>query len=152
MTSSGFIVNPTFDKVLMIHHNIMKKWAWTGGHADGESDLLAVALKEAKEETGVKEIQPLSQQIASLDILSVSSHMKNNKYVNTHLHLSIAYLLICDENQSLKVCENENSGVAWIDMHKINPEHFSQHDVYLYQKLINKIQKYKKETEESLWK
>lgn len=37
-------------------------------------------------------------------------------------------------------------------MHKINPEHFSQHDVYLYQKLINKIQKYKKETEESLWK
>ena len=149
ITSSGFIMNPTLTKVLMIHHNIMKKWAWTGGHADGESDLLAVALKEAREETGVKVIQPLSSQIASLDILPVSSHFKNGCYVNTHLHLSVAYLLICDENQPLKICEKENSGVEWIDIDMINHQYFSEHDVYLYHKLIDRAQK---EVEKIRWK
>ena len=75
-TSSGFILNENKDKVLMIYHNLYNSWAWTGGHADGEEDLLKVAIKEAKEETGVVNIQPLSTQIMSLDILPVWGHMK----------------------------------------------------------------------------
>ena len=138
ITSSAFIVNENCNKALMIHHNIMKKWAWTGGHADGDSDLLAVALKEAKEETGVINIKPLTNQIASIDILPVRCHEKKNHYINTHLHLSIAYLLECDENQSLHICQDENSGVEWVDFDKINDEHFCEYDVYLYTKLINK--------------
>ena len=59
LTSSGFILNEARDKVLMIYHNLYNSWAWTGGHADGEADLLAVAIKEAKEETGVANIRPL---------------------------------------------------------------------------------------------
>ena len=47
LTSSGFVVNADCSKVLMAHHNIYKVWAWTGGHADGDGDLLAVALREA---------------------------------------------------------------------------------------------------------
>ena len=43
----------------MIHHNIYNSWSWTGGHADGDKDLLYVAIKEAKEETGVKNIKAL---------------------------------------------------------------------------------------------
>ncbi len=54
MTSSGLIFNKNLDKILMVHHNIYNTWSWTGGHADGEDDLLKVAIKEAKEETGVK--------------------------------------------------------------------------------------------------
>ena len=53
LTSSGFILNEARDKVLMIYHNIYQSWAWTGGHADGDCDLLHVAIKEAKEETGL---------------------------------------------------------------------------------------------------
>jgi len=53
LTSSAFILNKDKSKVLMIYHNIYDSWAWTGGHADGEEDLLVVALKEAKEETGI---------------------------------------------------------------------------------------------------
>ncbi len=52
MTSSGVVLNKSLDKILMIHHNIYSTWTWTGGHADGNSDMLEVALKEAKEETG----------------------------------------------------------------------------------------------------
>lgn len=48
ITSSGFIMNKSLDRVLMVHHNIRNTWAWTGGHMDGDSDLLHVAIKEAK--------------------------------------------------------------------------------------------------------
>ena len=51
-TASAWVVNPARDKVLMIYHNIYNSWSWTGGHADGETDLLAVALREVSEETG----------------------------------------------------------------------------------------------------
>ena len=53
MTSSGLIFNEKLDKILMVHHNIYNTWSWTGGHADGEADLLKVAIKEAKEETSI---------------------------------------------------------------------------------------------------
>ena len=62
-TASNWIVNKEKTKVLMIYHNIYKSWAWTGGHADGDSDLLHVALKEAEEETGIKNFKVLSDGI-----------------------------------------------------------------------------------------
>ena len=114
LTSSGFVVNADATKVLMAHHNIYKVWAWTGGHADGDGDLLAVALREAREETGVTHIRPLSPAIASLDILPVWGHVKRGKYVCAHQHLNISYLLTADESDPLRTCEGENSGVAWL--------------------------------------
>ena len=47
MTASSIIVNKEKTKTLMAYHNIYNSWAWTGGHADGETDLLSVALREA---------------------------------------------------------------------------------------------------------
>lgn len=114
ITSSGFVVNRDASKVLMAHHNIYRVWAWTGGHADGEDDLLAVALREAREETGVVHIRPLSEGIASLDILPVWGHVKRGKYVASHQHLNVSYLLVADEDDALAVREEENSGVAWL--------------------------------------
>lgn len=141
ITSSGFIMNPELTKVLLVHHNIMKTWAWTGGHADGDPDLLHVALKEAREETGVLKIQPLQSAIASLDILPVFGHWKKDRYVSTHLHLSIAYLLVCDENQAFHIKPDENTGVAWFDTDYFTKEHFNDSDVHLYNKLIGRARK-----------
>ncbi|WP_099469623.1 NUDIX hydrolase [Konateibacter massiliensis] len=141
ITSSGFIMNPSLTKVLLIHHNIRDVWAWTGGHADGDKDLLYVALKEAREETGVTDITCLTEDIASIDILTVDGHIKNGSYVNVHLHLSAAYILIADEKSPLKICPNENSGVEWFPVEKFTTEYFSEHDVYLYNKLISFAQK-----------
>lgn len=56
-TASSWIVNKQRTKVLMIYHNIYDSWAWTGGHCDGDSDLLHVALKEVEEETGLKTLK-----------------------------------------------------------------------------------------------
>lgn len=135
LTSSGFILNKSLSKTLMVHHNIRDTWAWTGGHADGESDLFEVAAREAVEETGVS-VTPISISIASVDVLTVSGHLKNNKYVNGHLHLSIAYLFIANEEDRLVVKPDENSGVEWFPIDSINESLFSARDVYLYTKLL----------------
>ena len=113
-TSSGFIVNADCSKVLMAHHNLYRVWAWTGGHADGQDDFLSVALREAREETGIVHIRPLSPAIASLDILPVWGHVKHGKYVPSHQHLNVTYLLQADESDALTVRPEENSRVGWL--------------------------------------
>ena len=113
MTASGWIVNPARDRVLMVYHNIYGSWSWTGGHADGETDLLAVALRECREETGVEHVRPVTGEIYSLEILTVDGHEKRGEYVSGHLHLNVTYLLEADEGDALRVCEEENSGVRW---------------------------------------
>lgn len=142
ITSSGFIMNSKLDKVLMIHHNIRNAWAWTGGHADGDGDLLHVAIKEAKEETGINNVVALTDKIAALDILPVYGHVKKGKYVSAHLHLSVAYILIASEEDELIVKEDENSAVGWFSLDKFTKEFFDENDVYLYNKLIEKAKLY----------
>lgn len=119
ITSSGFVVNADASKVLMAHHNIYRVWAWTGGHADGDGDLLAVALREAQEETGAAHIRPLGEDIASLDILPVWGHVKRGKYVASHQHLNVAYLLLADENDALTVRVGENTRVGWLPAERL---------------------------------
>lgn len=138
ITSSGFIVNKRRDKVLMIHHNIYNSWGWTGGHADGDKDLLNVAIKEAIEETGVKNVYPITNDICSIEILPVNSHTKKGKYVASHLHLSVAYILEANEEDELFIKEDENSGVRWILMDEIDKYVNEEHMIGVYNKLINK--------------
>ena len=115
MTASAWIVNSKRDKVLMVYHNLYDSWSWTGGHADGEEDLLKVALKEAQEETGVS-VKEVSDEIYSLEILTVDGHEKKSKYLSSHLHMNVTYLLEASEDDALKVCPEENSAVAWFGL------------------------------------
>ena len=119
VTSSAWIVNESRTKVLMAYHNIMQTWAWLGGHADGETDLLQVALKEAHEESGVKNIRPISEELFSVEMLTIEGHVKRGKYVNSHLHLNATYLLEADEADELFVKEDENSGVKWVPIEDV---------------------------------
>ena len=116
MTASAWVVNEARDKVLMAYHNIYHSWSWLGGHADGERDLLAVALREVGEESGVIHVRPLSEEIFSLEILTVDGHEKRGKYVPSHLHLNLTYLLEAREGDALSLKADENSGVAWFGL------------------------------------
>ncbi len=116
MTASAWIVNRERTKVLMVYHRIYDSWSWTGGHADGEKDLLAVALREAREETGLRKVRAVSEKIYSLEVLTVDGHEKRGEYVASHLHLNVTYLLEADESEELRVCEEENSGVKWFTL------------------------------------
>ena len=112
-TASSWLVNKAHDKVLMIYHNIYNSWAWTGGHADGDQDLLHVALKEAGEETGIINLQPVLKGIFSLEMLTVDGHVKRGEYFSSHLHANVTYLLEADEADTLHIKPDENSGVRW---------------------------------------
>lgn len=116
MTSSAWVINRDATKVLMVYHKIYDSWSWTGGHADGERDMLALAIREVQEETGVKNVKPVSDDIYSLEILTVDGHEKRGEYVSSHLHMNVTYLLRADEEENLHICEDENSGVAWFTL------------------------------------
>ena len=132
-TASAWVVNKDKTKVLMIYHNIYKSWAWTGGHADGENNLLRTAIRELKEETGVKNVKVINNDIFSLEIVCVNGHIKKGKYVSSHVHLNLTFLLEVDEKERLIIKEDENSGVKWIDIEeveKISNEKWIKENVY----------------------
>ena len=113
MTASAWVVNADRRKVLMVYHNIYNSWSWLGGHADGETDLLSVAIREVKEEAGISNVLPVSEDIFSLESLTVDGHWKNGKYVSSHLHFNVTYLLEADSEEAVSIKADENSGVAW---------------------------------------
>ena len=137
LTSSGYIVNKNRDKTLMIFHKIYDSWSWTGGHADCDSNLLKVAIKEGSEETGIKNLKPISENIFSLDVLTVDGHFKKGKYISSHLHLSVAYLLEADENEELIINEDETKGVMWIPINEVNKYSTEPHMIKVYEKIKN---------------
>ena len=112
-TASAWVTNARRDRVLMIWHNIYRSWAWTGGHADGETDLYAVARREACEESGLVGLRALSEAPVSLEILTVNGHEKRGEYVPSHLHLNVTYLFEADDGLPLRVKPDENSGARW---------------------------------------
>ncbi len=140
MTASAWVVNKERNKVLMVYHNIYNSWSWLGGHADGETDLLAVAVREVKEEAGITNVRPVSDEIFSLESLTVDGHVKKGRYVSSHLHLNVTYLLEADSEEAVSVKVDENSGVAWFTpgeaLKKSTEPWFVEH---VYGKLVEKM-------------
>lgn len=140
LTVSGWVVNQDHSRILMVYHNIYNSWSWMGGHADGQKDLLQVAIREVQEESGVSDVRPLSEEIFSLEILTVDGHVKKGEYVSSHLHLNVTYLLEVDDHQLLHKKADENSGVKWFDRDKAvqasNEVWFREH---IYSKLNEKL-------------
>ena len=113
MSASAWVINKEHNQVLMCWHNIYKSWSWLGGHADGNEDLLQVAIKEVKEESGIRNVRPVTDHIFSIEVLTVDGHEKKGIYVPSHLHLNITYLLEADREESVQVKADENSAVGW---------------------------------------
>ena len=90
-TASSWVVNKERTKVLMVYHNIYNSWAWTGGHADGDNDLLYTAIREVKEETGIKSVTPIINEPFSIEVICVNGHIKKGEYVSSHVHLNLTY-------------------------------------------------------------
>lgn len=144
ITVSAWITNKTMDKVLMNYHNIYKNWGWLGGHADGMDDLLQVAKKEIYEESGLSNITPLTTNIISLEALPVVSHIKNGKFVSSHIHLNVTYLFMANEEDMLVVNRNEGSGLKWVIKEEAPIITHEEQMKPIYIKLNNRIDEYKK--------
>ena len=118
--TSAWVVNKDRTKVLMIYHNIYNSWSWAGGHADGNRDLLQVVRKEIAEETGLEEMKLLCPGIFSIQILPVERHIKKGQVVAPHLHLDVDWLFEADDSLPLKIKEDENSAVGWVNIADID--------------------------------
>ena len=138
MTASSIIVNRDRTRTLMAFHRIYNSWAWTGGHADGESDFEAIARREAEEETGIHGLVRLGEGPASVEILPVWAHVKRGKAVASHLHLNVSYLFEADESLPLRVAEDENSAVGWIEVDSLCEKVTEQPMIPIYQRLLDR--------------
>lgn len=119
-TSSAFIVNERLTAAVLVRHNLLGRYVWTGGHNDGEEDCLAVALREAEEETGLS-VRPYSSMPFMLNRFEVPSHEKNGQAVAAHVHFSLAYCLVAKEEPP-RVKADENTDVLWVpfdSLHKL---------------------------------
>ena len=114
ITGSAWIVDKTRQFTLLTHHRKLDKWFQTGGHCDGDSDVLKVAMKEAMEETGLTNIQAISNEIFDIDIHQIPER----KGVPQHLHYDVRFLLEADINEPL-IVSSESSDLAWVEMSKV---------------------------------
>ncbi len=108
ITASAWLLNPDGKKVLLTHHKKLNMWLQLGGHADGESDVLKVALKEAQEESGINEITIVDSHIFDIDIHLIPA-IKNDP---PHYHYDVRFVLqAAHENY---IVSDESNELAWL--------------------------------------
>lgn len=143
LTASAWVVSPERTLVLMAYHRLYDSWAWLGGHADGERDLLAVACREVQEESGLIEVRPVMKTPFSIEILAVNGHEKHGQYVSSHLHLNLTYLLEANPAAAIRPKPDENTRVGWFSLEEAvaaSGEPWFRDRIY--QKLNEKLKKF----------
>lgn len=121
VTGSAWVVNPDRSRVLMMHHKKLNQWFQPGGHADGDADIVRVALKETEEETGIsaEDIKLVDGSIFDVDIHSIAPYGNDPE----HEHIDVRFLLEVDD--SIAVPGNDESHeVLWIDL--LNVSHYNR--------------------------
>ncbi len=139
-SSSAFVVNNNRDKMVVVYHNIYDGWIYPGGHADGEEDLLSVAVREVEEETGLK-AKVLDNSMFSIQSVPVMGHVKRGKYVSAHTHFDVVYLLEADDSIPLEFREDESKGVKWIPFEECDDETMCDFIRPVHRKLVRKLTK-----------
>ncbi|MCW1924896.1 NUDIX hydrolase [Luteolibacter arcticus] len=114
VTGSAWIVSADGTQVLLTHHAKLDRWLQLGGHADGDSDVLAVALKEACEESGLKDFEPVGEGIFDLDIHPIPARKSDPE----HLHYDVRYLLRATGNTDY-IVSDESHDLRWVPLNDV---------------------------------
>jgi 8-oxo-dGTP pyrophosphatase MutT (NUDIX family) len=120
LTGSAWIVDPPRCRVLLMHHRKLNKWLQPGGHADGDPDLLAVARREAREETGLIRLRTVSPAMFDVDRHWIPPRGETPG----HWHHDLRFLLEADPAEAL-IVSDESHDLMWVDLACIavlNPE------------------------------
>lgn len=120
ITGSAFIVNSGFTHTLLVHHAKLNRWLQPGGHADGDTDVVGVARREAHEETGVMNLVLVSPGIYDLDIHPIPAR----KDFPLHDHYDVRFLFQASMDEAVVVSE-ESHDVRWVslaDLERYNAE------------------------------
>lgn len=110
---SAWIVDKEFKRIVLTHHAKLGMWIQLGGHADDEPDLYQVALKEAKEESGLKNLEGLRDNgEGNIVPFDFSIHeIPANKDVGPHLHFDVTFVFVAEDDEL--VCSDESIDVRW---------------------------------------
>jgi 8-oxo-dGTP pyrophosphatase MutT (NUDIX family) len=111
VTGSAWLVNRAGTHILLTHHKKLNIWVQLGGHADGDSDLLRVSMREAEEESGLSEIVPVSTQIFDIDAHAIP---RRGDFPE-HTHWDIRYALQAKGNEDYVVSE-ESHDLRWVEI------------------------------------
>lgn len=115
VTGSAWVVNEPRSKVLLLHHRKLNRWLQPGGHADGDENILSVALRELQEETGIRNVKQISPGIFDLDIHPIPAR----KDFPNHFHFDVRFCFEADEIE--KIMESEESlEVKWISIEELH--------------------------------
>ncbi len=108
-TASAWLLNADQSQALLMHHAKLNLWVQLGGHADGCTDLLAVAVKEAQEESGIMNIVPVADTIFDIDIHTIPANSKEAQ----HEHFDVRFLLkVVGDEQFVQ--NRESKELRWI--------------------------------------
>jgi len=114
ITGAGWVVNSAGTHVLLTHHRKLRLWLQLGGHADGDPDILNVALREAREESGIESIRPVTDRIFDVDVHRIPAHGLES----AHFHYDIRFLLHVDGDLPLRMTE-ESIYLAWVPQSEV---------------------------------
>ncbi len=114
MTGAAWIVNRSRTAALLTHHRKLGLWLQLGGHCDGESDVYAVATREAQEESGLSSLRPVSRAIFDVDVHSIPAQPGEPE----HFHYDVRYLFEADESEEFVVSE-ESLDLAWVAIDRL---------------------------------
>ena len=116
VTASAWVVNPSRSHIFMVHHGKLHQWFQPGGHADGDNDVLRVALKEVSEESGLDltYIRLLSDAVFDVDIHTVPT----TNAAPAHSHIDIRFLVEMDDSIPVPG-SHESHEVRWIPMREV---------------------------------
>ena len=137
-SASAFLVNKKRNKMIVVYHIINDGWIYPGGHADGDDNLLSVAVREVEEETGLK-AKILDENIYAIQSAPVKGHIKSGKYVSSHIHFDVLYLMEADDRIPLKYEENESKGVKWISFEEADDKTMCDFIRPIHKKIIEKL-------------
>jgi len=113
LTGSALVVEPASERILLLHHRKLQKWLQPGGHADGDGNLAAVALREATEETGIEGLRVVVPAI-HLDI-----HLVEPRNEEPHLHYDVRYLVLAPDGA--KATGNfESTALRWVTLAELD--------------------------------
>ncbi|MGV6857826.1 MAG: NUDIX hydrolase [bacterium] len=117
ITGSAWVVNPSRDKVLLLHHRKLDQWFQPGGHADGDADIVRVALRETNEETGLpsEAIHLVDRSIFDVDIHTVPAGPHGPR----HTHYDIRFLVEIDDRVAVPG-NDESYQVLWVPLDAVS--------------------------------
>lgn len=109
ITGSAWIVNAKKDSAVLVHHRKLNRWLQPGGHADGDEQLVNVALREANEETGLKNLSLLHEGLFDIDIHPIPERQD----FPAHFHYDVRFAFQANDTDNL-ILSAESHTLKWI--------------------------------------